>query len=300
MPDPFEFDDGETVDDRPMDMLASYDEMMPIVTAAVAAAKTEPVAATVEASSEDSAAQDPDDAMAPVLNDVDQPQAPNWTLWQPPSDVVDGRPVHQPAFVGKVVGPTPPADLFEDGETDDRPKKRLSRRRPPRSSARRSPPRSVTQLCTRCLRCTRLLHMGFSSRSWFGSSSRSSTSRTSCEPQKWLGPSVPGLTYRLIPKNSTTSRSTRTSRRRAVPRLHPTSVRARTGTTQWRMDKPRARAIPAHRRGPSPRSMTTDRRTVAPRTRPGRRSITTIRLPICRPLPMEPAARCRVQRRRRK
>jgi nicotinate-nucleotide--dimethylbenzimidazole phosphoribosyltransferase len=124
MPEPFEFDDGDTVDDRPMDMLASYDEMMPIVTAAVAAAKTEPVAATVEASAEDAAAQDPDDAMAPVLNDVDvdQPQVPNWTLWQPPSDVVDGRPVHQPAFVGKVVGPTPPDDLFEESETDDTPK----------------------------------------------------------------------------------------------------------------------------------------------------------------------------------
>jgi len=120
MPEPFEFDDDGEFDDRPTDMLASYDEMMPIVTAAVAAAKTQPAAEPVHASAEDSAAQDPDDAMAPVLNDVDQPQVPNWTLWQPPVDVADGRPVHQPAFVGKVVGPTPPADLFEDAEPTDK------------------------------------------------------------------------------------------------------------------------------------------------------------------------------------
>jgi hypothetical protein len=120
IPEPFEFDDYESVDDRPTDMFASYDDIFPVVTAAAAAATSGPTAETEQGTAEASAIQDPDDAMAPVLNDVDQGQMPNWTLWQPPVDAAD-RPVNQPAFVGKVVGPTPPDELFEGTDDSEEP-----------------------------------------------------------------------------------------------------------------------------------------------------------------------------------
>jgi len=57
------------------------------------------------------AAQDPYDAYAPILHDLDHPSAPSWPAWnstaaEPPRALV------QPEFSGRVIGPTPPDGLF--------------------------------------------------------------------------------------------------------------------------------------------------------------------------------------------
>ena len=107
-PETFEWVNDDTVDDRSMDMYALYDDMFPVVNAALAAAAAQPARDTQPVAMAD----DADDSAAPILNDVEQQAAPNWTLWQPPIDVIDSRGPNQPAFVGKIVGPTPPDDLF--------------------------------------------------------------------------------------------------------------------------------------------------------------------------------------------
>ena len=53
---------------------------------------------------------DPYDAEAPVLDDVEQSAAPMWLDWSPASDV---NAVVPSAVGGKILGPTPPDDLFE-------------------------------------------------------------------------------------------------------------------------------------------------------------------------------------------
>lgn len=86
-PDQFDLEDSdEMYDDRPADMLADYDDMFAVVTSAVAAASPSVTPPEVEASTNDDTL-DPDDAMAPVLEDVERPHVPNWTLWQAPVDV---------------------------------------------------------------------------------------------------------------------------------------------------------------------------------------------------------------------
>jgi len=54
--------------------------------------------------------QDPYDADAPVLDDVEHASAPLWLDWTPAADV---NPVVPGAVGGKILGPTPPDDLFE-------------------------------------------------------------------------------------------------------------------------------------------------------------------------------------------
>ena len=61
----------------------------------------EPVATSMSA--------DPYDAEAPVLDEVQQSAAPVWLDWSPASDV---NPVAPSAVGGRILGPTPPDDLF--------------------------------------------------------------------------------------------------------------------------------------------------------------------------------------------
>jgi len=109
-PESFSFDEQGAVDDRPAHMLETFDEMIPRVTRAVAAAGVQ------------LATSDPDDAHAPVLHDVAQPPRPSWPEWTAgPDQPVARTPVTPPAFAGKVVGPTPPEDLFGTPQTIERP-----------------------------------------------------------------------------------------------------------------------------------------------------------------------------------
>ena len=57
-----------------------------------------------------SMAADPYDAEAPVLDGVEQSATPMWLDWSPAPDV---NPVVPSAVGGKILGPTPPDDLFE-------------------------------------------------------------------------------------------------------------------------------------------------------------------------------------------
>ncbi len=134
----------ETPDDRPSEMLASYDEMIPMVSRAVAAASVtnvedEPAAAVADAAVPDAAVsaaaetaepsvtaeetpdvespamQDPEDAFAPVLGDVQESATLGWTTWME-SRSIAGRTVVQPDAVPGAFGPTPPDDLFAETE----------------------------------------------------------------------------------------------------------------------------------------------------------------------------------------
>ena len=60
-----------------------------------------------------SLSHDPYDADAPVLADVEHASAPVWLDWAPAADV---SPVVPSAVGGKILGPTPPADLFAQSE----------------------------------------------------------------------------------------------------------------------------------------------------------------------------------------
>jgi hypothetical protein len=97
-PEPYSMFEDDVADDRPTEMLESYDEMAPVVARAVAA------------STAGDDMSDPDDAMAPVLKDIEQPAAPEWQ-WS-------ARP---PEFSGKALGPTPPRDLFAEPEVPTEP-----------------------------------------------------------------------------------------------------------------------------------------------------------------------------------
>jgi len=108
-PAAFYFDEPGMFDDRPSQMLASYDEMIPMVASAVAAA----TAAAQQTST------DPDDALAPVLLDVSEPYRPSWPEWSAtPAVVTPPAPAAVPPVTawGSVVGPTPPVDLFTEPE----------------------------------------------------------------------------------------------------------------------------------------------------------------------------------------
>jgi hypothetical protein len=104
-PAPFTFDEQQ-IDDRPAEMLASYDEMIPMVKRRVAAA-----------TAAQAAASDPDDALAPVLNDVTKPAPPVWPESPVPAEPAAPRTPSAPrAPLGKILGPTPPEGLFDAPE----------------------------------------------------------------------------------------------------------------------------------------------------------------------------------------
>jgi hypothetical protein len=110
-PVPYALDELGMVDDRPADMLEPYDEMVPWVTRAVAAASAQAQTQTQTT--------DPDDAFAPVLQDVEEPSRPHWPEWNAPSEQVASRmPVAPSTFGDKAVGPTPPDELFAAPEAE--------------------------------------------------------------------------------------------------------------------------------------------------------------------------------------
>ena len=73
-PEASDADDVETSDAESVDAPASHDEMYPVVSRAVAAATAQQAVA------------DPDDALAPVLNDVPQTPVASWPEWNAPAE----------------------------------------------------------------------------------------------------------------------------------------------------------------------------------------------------------------------
>ena len=89
---------------------ASADELAPWMAELVAATAAE-------------RANDPDDAFAPVLNDVDQQPRTGWVVWSAAADEAAehdaGELVTPEPVLGKVVGPTPPDDLFAEAVSEE-------------------------------------------------------------------------------------------------------------------------------------------------------------------------------------
>jgi hypothetical protein len=95
-PERYTADDLEALDDRPADMLETYDEMIRNVAPAVAAAAA-PAAQWP--------ASDPDDALAPVLDDVHERPRAAWPAWNTPDATShDATPAADP-FLKAVVAP---------------------------------------------------------------------------------------------------------------------------------------------------------------------------------------------------